>query len=254
MDVAAGSGRRRARSLAGLAVTAALLVPLACGGAGDDASLATSPSVTSVAPSPVAASSTVAAVTTTAAVITTTSVPVTAPVPAAPAAAPPHTAVPHRPAGLGELAAEAVVAPVSLRIDEIGVGAEVVAVGASPNGQELAVPPAPELVAWYQYGPSPGTSGSAVLAAHVAYGGEPGAFLRLADLAVDAEATVAMADGREVRFRVTEVQQVPKPELPKDRVFDSEGAPRLVLVTCGGEFETESRHYKDNIVAYLEAI
>lgn len=165
----------------------------------------------------------------------------------------PYTAVATRSAGLGEFEPERVVAPVGLRIDAIDVDAEIVAVGADASGRELAVPPTAELVAWYQHGPTPGAGGSAVLAAHVGYGGVAGAFVRLSDLPVGDEVTVEMADGRALRFRVTDVVQVPKPELPTDSVFARDGVPRLVLVTCGGEFETSTRHYRDNIVAYLEA-
>lgn len=228
-----------------------LATPLACGESGArDQSLSAPASVASAV-----AASAPPAVSTTA--------PLAAPAPpsstaasvAPPAATPPvpYTAVATRSAGLGELEPERVVAPVGLRIDAIDVDAEIVAVGADASGRELAVPPTAELVAWYQHGPTPGAAGSAVLAAHVGYGGVAGAFVRLSDLPVGDEVTIEMADGRARRFRVTDVVQVPKPELPTDAVFARDGVPRLVLVTCGGEFETSTRHYRDNIVAYLEA-
>lgn len=248
-DAATWRSRRRhplrAWSL-GVAGLIALATPLACGTsesrstAVDAVAAPTAPPSSTTAPAPVG---------TTAPGSSAASV--TPPVSSTPPV--PYTAVATRPAGLGELEPERVVAPVGLRIDAIDVDAEIVAVGADASGRELAVPPTAELVAWYQYGPTPGAGGSAVLAAHVGYGGAAGAFVRLSDLPVGGEVIVDMADGRALRFRVTDVVQVPKPQLPTDSVFARDGAPRLVLVTCGGEFETSTRHYRDNIVAYLEA-
>ncbi|HAS13191.1 MAG TPA: hypothetical protein DCS55_22175, partial [Acidimicrobiaceae bacterium] len=57
-----------------------------------------------------------------------------------------------------------------LSLPVIGVdGAPVEPVGVEPNG-EMEIPPAEE-VGWYRFGAAPGESGSAVLAAHIAYDG-----------------------------------------------------------------------------------
>ena len=39
-----------------------------------------------------------------------------------------------------------------------------------------------------------------------------------------------------------------------DRWFDRTGAPRLVLVTCGGAFRRDIGHYTDNVVVTAEPL
>ena len=56
------------------------------------------------------------------------------------------------------------------------------------------------------------------------------------------------ASGR-LTYVVQAVRSYPKAALPVE-VFDRSGAPRLVLITCGGSFDRRTRHYADNIVAY----
>ena len=36
--------------------------------------------------------------------------------------------------------------------------------------------------------------------------------------------------------------------VPLDQIFDREGAPRLILITCGGQFNSEQLNYSDNVV------
>jgi hypothetical protein len=166
----------------------------------------------------------------------------------------PYSAVPQRSATLDQLPPVQRPAPVSLQLDAAGIGAPVVPVSADPGSGELAVPPSPEKIAWYEHGPSPGEAGSAVLAAHVDWKGERGAFFTLADVEVGALAVVTMEDGREVDFRVTAREQVAKSDLPVDRIFDRVGPSQLALVTCGGEFDRRSHSYADNIVVFAQPV
>jgi len=138
-------------------------------------------------------------------------------------------------------------APVALSLPALGVtAAPVRAVGVEPNG-EMEIPPAEE-VGWYRYGPAPGEAGSVVLAAHVAYDGVDGVFRELDRLQTGDEVIVALDDGSEARYRVTEVVTYRKEALPAD-IFDREGPERLVLITCGGRFNPSLRSYESNVVA-----
>lgn len=142
--------------------------------------------------------------------------------------------------------------PTRLTIDDLDVSAApVVPVGVEPDG-DMEIPGTDE-VGWYRHGPRPGEEGSAVLAAHIAYDGEDGVFRHLADLAVGAEVTVALAGGETRAFVVTALERHPKDALPDD-VFARAGDPRLVLVTCGGRFDDDTRSYDDNVVAYAEPV
>lgn len=140
-------------------------------------------------------------------------------------------------------------APVHLRVADLGVDAPVTAVGVADDGSgELAVPADATTVAWYQAGPSPGRSGSAVLAGHVDYDGAEGVFFRLGGLEPGAEVIVGYDDRSEARFTVVDRRQYTKADLPTEEVFATDGAPRLTLVTCGGSFDPSVRSYRDNIV------
>ncbi len=146
-------------------------------------------------------------------------------------------------------AADAAPTPLTLDIPTIRVqGAPIRPVGVLDNG-ELEVPGGRE-VGWYRWSASPGRSGSAVLAAHIAYNGSDGVFRRLDQLEPGDEITVRYEDGDEGRFVVSEKAQYAKDELPADRVFAREGSPLLTLITCGGSFNPDLRSYDDNVVVY----
>ena len=44
----------------------------------------------------------------------------------------------------------------------------------------------------------------------------------------------------------------PKQELPTEAMFAREGTRALVLITCGGEFDSTTGHYADNVVVVAE--
>lgn len=117
----------------------------------------------------------------------------------------------------------------------------------------MEIPPAKE-VGWYRFGAVPGETGAAVLAAHIAYNGRNGAFRRLVDVELGERVEVELADGTTRAFAITGIRQYRKAELPTGLIFDRQGAPRLVLITCGGDFLPSERSYQDNIVAFADAV
>lgn len=130
----------------------------------------------------------------------------------------------------------------------VGVdGAPVRPVGVEPNG-EMEIPPADE-VGWYRFGAAPGDPGSAVLAAHIAYDGVDGVFRRLDRLGTGDEVVVSFDDGSDERYVVTGTATYDKDALPDD-LFSRAVPERLVLITCGGDFNPELRSYERNVVAY----
>jgi hypothetical protein len=82
---------------------------------------------------------------------------------------------------------------------------------------------------------------------HVDGDGRPGIFWHLGQLAPGDRITIDYAGAGPRDFRVTGRQQVPKNELPAE-LFSRAGPPRLALITCGGAFDSTTRHYKDNVV------
>jgi sortase (surface protein transpeptidase) len=110
----------------------------------------------------------------------------------------------------------------------------------------MELPPAAD-VGWYELGPSPGQPGSAVLAAHVDYGGQRGAFFDLRSVAPGAEVLVE-GDGTSRRFIVSGREQVAKDAVRLERYFTAQGPARITLITCGGVFDRGVGHYRDNVI------
>ena len=138
------------------------------------------------------------------------------------------------------------VPPTSISIPAIGVDAPVVPVGLVPGTDSLQIPDIHH-VGWYQLGPSPGQTGSAVLVAHLDGDGRPGVFWHLGQLSPGDLITITFSETQRQTFRVIGRQQVPKTELPA-QIFSRAGPPRIALVTCGGAFNTRTRHYHDNVI------
>lgn len=140
--------------------------------------------------------------------------------------------------------------PKRIEIPAIGVNAAVVPVGLRPDG--LMEVPGPVDAGWYRLGPIPGQGGSAVIAAHIDFGGQRGAFFDLPSLQLGAEVFVDDGATRR-RFVVTAREQQPKDTIDLRRFFTADGPARLTLITCGGDFDASARHYRDNIVVTAEA-
>jgi hypothetical protein len=142
--------------------------------------------------------------------------------------------------------------PIRIRLASIDVDAAIVPVGVDGGG-EMAVPEDVRTIGWYRFGPGPGAAGSSVLAGHVDDRVQGrGAFYRLTDLAAGDPVLVRLADGRELRFRVSDVERIEKSQLPTGELFARTGPPRLTLITCGGEFDRAAGHFRDNVVIRAE--
>jgi sortase (surface protein transpeptidase) len=136
-----------------------------------------------------------------------------------------------------------------LRIPAVGVDAAIVPVGVDGSGA-MVVPREVARVGWYRFGPTPGDpAGAAVIAGHVDSKDQgEGALLPLREARVGDRITVTAADGRTLAYRVVGKETIVKKRLPVERLFARDGAPRLVLITCGGPFLPELSSYRDNLV------
>lgn len=142
-----------------------------------------------------------------------------------------------------------VTAPRTLTLPSLGVTAAVEPTGVDERG-EFAVPPSVDVVGWYRLGPGlDEPTGSVVLGGHVDSATDgPGAFRRLAELEPGDEVLVTGQDGGERRYRVVAREQRPKQDLDLAPYFARDGAPRLTLFTCGGDFDSGARSYSDNVI------
>jgi len=158
--------------------------------------------------------------------------------------------VPVRNADLSGLSAQQSTPPTRLSVPSLGIEIPVDPVGVQADGQ-MEIPPLAERAGWYRFGAAPADEqGTTVIAAHVdsVASAGLGPFGKLRDLAVGAEVTVELADGTTARFTVDDVRRVPKTDVAWEEIFVRGGDPRLVLITCGGRWQPEQRHYSDNVI------
>jgi LPXTG-site transpeptidase (sortase) family protein len=174
--------------------------------------------------------------------------------PGPPAAAPPAPAVAlsagRAPVAPPAPAVEAAVGPEvgALRLEIPDLGLDVPLGTTTTDAAGVLVPPEePGDAEWFTGSARPGDPGPAVVVGHVASRRGPGVFRRLAELAPRDEVVVHRG-GTVARFRVTSVRTVPKTEFPTQEVYGPVPGPELRLITCGGGFDTTTRHYLDNVV------
>ncbi|MEU7564815.1 class F sortase [Streptomyces fradiae] len=123
-------------------------------------------------------------------------------------------------------------------------------VGRAGDGA-LDLPGSPSRLGWWALGARPGAAaGTLLLAGHLDSAREgPGPFEALHSLPLGALAHVAAADGTRHTYRIVARRTHRSGGLPGD-LFSAEGRPRLVLVTCAGAFDPETRAYAENLVLY----
>jgi sortase (surface protein transpeptidase) len=140
-------------------------------------------------------------------------------------------------------------------VASIDVDVPVVPVGVESGGfMELPVDPA--VGGWYKYGADPSApDGNVVVSAHVDAPQFPiGPFSRLRDVASGDTVEVTDAAGDVRRYSVQSVTYYPKAELPVADLFARSGSRDLVLITCGGAFDSRTGRYADNVVAIATPI
>ncbi|MFZ0090641.1 MAG: hypothetical protein WAL63_14100 [Solirubrobacteraceae bacterium] len=66
----------------------------------------------------------------------------------------------------------------------------------------------------------------------------------------------ALAVHHELRFayRVDGVREYHKTALPLAQIYGPLTYPGLRLITCGGQFDEQTAHYRDNVVVYASII
>lgn len=140
--------------------------------------------------------------------------------------------------------------PVRIRIPALAIDAKVQHVGVNAKGN-MAVPSNFTDTAWYEDGPAPGESGSAVIAGHVNNGlGLSGVFENLNDLEVGDDIYVERADGEVVHFIVMSSRVYPYTDAPEEVIFNPAGSARLNLITCEGRWVAEDKTYDERLVVF----
>ncbi len=139
--------------------------------------------------------------------------------------------------------------PTRVRLASVDIDAAVLPVGIDLKSGALGTPKSVRHAGWWKDGQAPGArSGTILITGHVdsARAGA-GAFFSLHKAQVGDKVQIRAANGRTYSYRVTSVRSHHKNALATS-IYSSKGAPRLVLVTCGGPFNHATGHYRDNIV------
>jgi len=164
------------------------------------------------------------------------------PAPTGPIVAPPQSAPPAP-----------VASPVSLTIPLIGVKTNLITLGLAQGGA-MQVPSSTTVAGWYTGSPRPGSVGSAIIVGHIDSETGPGVFYRLSELRSGDDVFVKRADGTTAEFRVTSIQTYLKDQFPTEQVYGPTPDAELRLITCGGAFDSATRHYLSNIVVYASEV
>jgi hypothetical protein len=145
--------------------------------------------------------------------------------------------------------------PVRLQIPSAAVNATITAVGDTADGG-IQVPPFSNSheAGWYKNSIMPGSRGSSVIVGH--YDDDKGGavFYKVNAIRQHDPIKVIRADGTVATFEVDALEQVSKALFPSKRVFGDVGYAGLRLITCGGDYNKYTRHFRDNVIIYAHLV
>jgi LPXTG-site transpeptidase (sortase) family protein len=142
--------------------------------------------------------------------------------------------------------------PVTVRVPALGIKARLQPLELDRRGR--LQPPAYGRAGWYAEGPEPGEPGAAVIAGHLDSTTGPDVFATLAQARRGHRVLVDLVDGTVAAFRVVDTAQFSQQEFPTDRVYADVRRPALRLITCGGDYDTATGRYLDNVVVFAAAL
>lgn len=141
--------------------------------------------------------------------------------------------------------------PTRLRIPSIGVSGDVRPVGMSDE-VTMQVPADIQVIGWFDHSVLPiSDSGHTVLVGHRDGVSDPnGIFRELGSVRRGDVITVRDLADRRLKYVVTNVEVLSDAEFAKQapEIFQTGGAHRLVLITCGGTYDEARGGYQANVV------
>jgi LPXTG-site transpeptidase (sortase) family protein len=140
-----------------------------------------------------------------------------------------------------------------LKIPKINVDANVESVGLTSNG-DMDVPIGSANAGWYNLGPRPGETGSAVIDGHfgVWKDGTVGVFNNLNKLQIGDNLYIQDGNGATLTFVVRELRTY-DPTADASEVFgSSDGKAHLNLITCEGTWNAITKSYSNRLVVFTD--
>lgn len=139
-----------------------------------------------------------------------------------------------------------------LKIPRIHVDASVEYVGLTPDGA-MGVPTDPDTVAWFNLGPRPGETGSAVIDGHFGWkDGIPAVFDNVHKLHKGDMLSVEDKNGVTTTFVVRELRLYDQHENAVDVFSSSDGKAHLNLITCTGVWNKNQKSYSERLVVFTD--
>ncbi|MBM7790262.1 class F sortase [Tenggerimyces flavus] len=122
------------------------------------------------------------------------------------------------------------------------------------NDGVMETPKDPAKAGWFTPSPTPGVVGSAILAGHITWDRRPAVFFQLSTLHKGDRIEVDRADRTTAVFKVERVATFPKNDFPSKDVYAGAGHAGLRLITCGGDYDSARRSYKDNTIVWARLV
>ena len=140
--------------------------------------------------------------------------------------------------------------PELLVLSSLQVTAPVLAVKSSKG--ILQVPDDPANVGWWVGSALPGSAtGTTVIDGHIDSATDGvGALWHLSSLVIGDVVSLQLRNGSTIRYNVVARRVYPKDAGLPQSIFTLSGPPTLVLISCGGPFDTTIKSYEDNIAVF----
>lgn len=143
--------------------------------------------------------------------------------------------------------------PARLRIDSLGVDADIEFVGVTDEG-DMDVPSEWDNVAWYEPGTVPGDRGNAVVAGHYDSDTGPAVFFDLKQLATGDLVHIVTESGEELVFEVIEIESVHVNDADTRKIFGRTDERNLNLITCEGVWDPAAGMYDQRLIVYTTLV
>lgn len=139
--------------------------------------------------------------------------------------------------------------PTRVRINKLQIDTSIIGLGRKSDGS-MQVPAQPNVTGWYTLAPTPGELGPAIIVGHVDSPKGPAIFWRLRELQAGDMIDIDRADGTTAKFVVNVVKQYEQNNFPTAEVYGNINHAGIRLITCGGVFDRQTRHYSHNTVVF----
>jgi nanoRNase/pAp phosphatase (c-di-AMP/oligoRNAs hydrolase)/sortase (surface protein transpeptidase) len=142
--------------------------------------------------------------------------------------------------------------PKKLEIPKLKVSANIENVGLTADNN-MDIPKNDWNVGWFNLGPKPGETGSAVIAGHLdGQTGKPAIFWNLNQLQNGDYIFIIGDDGSKRRFRVIGLEQYDTKNAPLEKIFGAQDGAYLNLITCDGIWDKQEHNYDKRLVVFTK--